>query len=388
MRGFGEGHDADYVGDSGRDVEEVFGPDPACDGPDERVELREVHHEVVGAVLAEVLECLRGRGPDLLVRVVEAGRDVGELEGDVVRVEVDPLRVAADDEDRGVPDLGVRRELRHKVHDERHDLVVGRVDLGAHRAHREQRRLEVLPLDLGCRRRRERGGDDVVRPSEARRRAEDGTAVLEGVADRVAEVAEVVALLAGEGGVVVRVVEVADDGADEVGEDGEEGTDGGVVADLAHGAREAVPEVEGDACDAEVVVGGANRDQLDEGEEGFEVGDDEAIVPLAGFNEDAAVPSHLVRVGARRGVEQVRPEGGESRDELLDDAHVLLDFLSLVDEVDESVDCSVKELVGREGREEGREDGSSADRGSGSLAGLEPSSEAGKALILERGCYP
>ena len=380
-------HRADDVRHAGRHVEQVLGADFLRDAGDERVQLAEVGDEVLRAVLAEVLERLRRRGRDLGVAIVEARGDVGQLERNVRRVEAYPLRVAPDYEDRGIPDLGVRGQLGEEVHDERHHLVVGRVHLGAHRAHREQRRLEVLPAHSRARA-GERLLDDVVRAAQADGRAEDGAAVLERVADRVAEVAKVVALLACERAVVVRVVQVADDGPDEARVDVEQRLDGRVRARLADGAREAVPEVERDARDGEIVVRGADGDRLDERQERGEVGHDELRVPLARLGQDAAVPAHPVLVLARRRVEQLRSERRQSRHEVLDDRHRLLQLLRLVDQVHERVDRGVEQRLGRERAEERRYERRAAERARGGVARLEPRPEAREALVVQRGRDP
>lgn len=219
------GHDDDDVSHRRCEVEQILRSNLSRDGLEESVKLRKVRNEVVTAVLAEVLHRLgcsgRNVGFATLSVLLESRGDVGKLELDMLGVIVDPLGVATDDEDGSVADFGVRWELGKDVHDLRHDLVVARIDFGAHGTHGEEGCLDVLPFDgsAGGESRR----DDVEGAAEAGRSAEDATAVLERIADGVPEVAEGIAFVADERGVVVRVVEVSNDGADEVGEDVEHG---------------------------------------------------------------------------------------------------------------------------------------------------------------------
>jgi len=377
----GRRHGLEDVGDGGREVEQVLAVELGREGLDEGVELREEGDEVLGAVLAQVLHRLRRRGEHLGVRLVEAGRDVRQLELDVLRVLLRPVRVPADDEDGGVADARVRRELGQHLHDARHEVVVAHVDLGAHRPHREQGRLDVLPLDRVAG--GDRARDDVVRLLQARARAEHLAAVLERVADLVPEVAERVAVLAAELARLVRVVQVPDDDPDEVGEDADEGLERRARADLEDALGEAVPEVERDADHLELLVRGALLDELDEREERRRVLDDEGLVPLAGLDEDPAVAAHLVLVLERRRVGEVGPERRQPRDDLLDDGDVLLELHRLVDDVDEDVDSRVEQLVVRQGRKGGGEDRCAGERRRPDLAGPQPRAERLVALVLE-----
>lgn len=80
-------------------------------------------------------------------------------------------------------------------------------------------------------------------------------------------------------------MEVMDDDTDEVDVDLEKRSDGRVAVRLLQALRKAVPEIEGDADDVEVLDGGARGDELNEGEEGVGVLDDEGLVPFSRLDE-------------------------------------------------------------------------------------------------------
>ena len=132
-----ERHDGDDVSNGGGDVEEILRSEGRDDGLEEGVELGKIRNEMMGAILAEELERLRRRRRDFVIGSFESRGDVGKLELDVFGVTFDPIRVSTNNENRGVADLGMRREFRENVHDLGHNVVVPRVHLRSHRSHRK-----------------------------------------------------------------------------------------------------------------------------------------------------------------------------------------------------------------------------------------------------------
>lgn len=304
------------------------------------------------AVFAQIPHALSASGGDLLVGALEAFADVLEAELHVLRVLVDPLGVAANDENGRILDLWVGRKRWQERHDERDCVIVVRVHLGTHRPEREERGLDRLPGPASlcpCRGRRlERALDELKGPFEALGRAEDVAAVLEGVAHRVPEAAEVIALLSVHLALVGGEAEVTNDDFDEAFVDLGKRAREGVGRALAERLSELVPEVEGDLDDLELLRPRTDGNCLDEREKSLGVLQNERPVRLTRLDKDAAEATE--RLGIVPNVFTLKPrgEGQDARKNLLDDVQVVVDFLRLMDEVDEYVDCRVKERIGCE----------------------------------------
>ena len=79
----------------------------------------------------------------------------------------DPLGIARHDKQACIPQAGMRRQARDERKHTRHHLARCHINLAAHRAHGEERRLHVLPSQL-WRRLCERRLNDLKRARKAR----------------------------------------------------------------------------------------------------------------------------------------------------------------------------------------------------------------------------
>jgi hypothetical protein len=170
-------------------------------------------------------------------------------------------------------------------------------------------------------------------------------------------------------------MEMANDDGLQSGVNVEERLDRGIVWLSAEGSGEGVPKVESDRDDVEVGIGRAGRDRLDEGQEIGRMPNDEVLVVFPGLAEDPTVTANSIWVVFVR--LELRSEGDHPRYDLLDDLDVVFDFLGLAYEVADDIDGGIEQLVGREGIEHCREEGSLGDLGGHDLPGAKP---AGKGL--------